>query len=44
MNNSKSKGKGKRDPSLLSMDKPLVALGMDSMRGIQVCAVISIVN
>lgn len=31
---------GKQDPSLLSLDKSLVALGMDSMRGIQLQAVL----
>ena len=35
-----SVGRSRRDPSLLSMDKSLVALGMDSMRGIQLQAVL----
>ena len=40
MSDSRLLHRSKQDPSLLSLDKSLIALGMDSMRGIQLQAVL----
>ena len=40
MSDSQLLNRSKQDPSLLSLDKSLIALGMDSMRGIQLQAVL----